>query len=458
MKSIILRVLFIIAIIIIVIFLAFAIIRFIPAAFSSFANVGKSIASPFTNRTSEILVEANQTTINDGDEFAVYWDYSNNKNTDAGASSGEFFLNYPCIKDLKVNVVYEDENRRLLCNTKYPMASDSIQLEAELDRADSFVDLPIQISFVEQDTENVEATGEVVITVSNSNTPIGSNAGTATIIGEPITNDSDEGDDNDSRNIFAPATQTTTTYPAATTPVISSAPADLAISNAFAINDLTVQFDIYNVGGRPSGIWMFNYATPDEDVENSPLQRNLNPGEGIRFTLSLDSSDSGVVAIAADSGNTIYETNELNNVATIRINGGGSNGSGNYSYDSGDDADLEIEELEVGRMNGSRFVEDDEIDEDDDAAIRFVVVNRGGESTGSWRFEINDTPYSGSNNDFRSSRQDSLRPGQSVEIIVEFENPDEGRYDIEVEVDSDDDVDEERENNNDESERLEVRD
>ncbi len=108
-------------------------------------------------------------------------------------------------------------------------------------------------------------------------------------------------------------------------------------------------------------------------------------------------------------------------------------------------------------MRGSRFVEDDEIDEDDDAAVRFVVVNRGGETTDEWRFEITNTPYD-SDDDYRSSRQDELRPGESIEIIVEFENPDEGRYNIEVEVDSEDDTDEENERNNDEKERLKVED
>lgn len=453
MKSIILRVLFIIAVIIIIIVLAFGIIRFIPAAFSSFANVGKSITSPFTSGGDEILVETNNPNIKNGDEFTVYWDYETE-------SEGKFFLNYPCIKDLKVNVIYSDGNRRLLCNTQYPVASGSIDLEADLTKADSFADLPIEISFVENKTKNIEASGKAIITVANSDTPVGSAAGNATIIGEPIDNgnsnnnssnsnndaNSSVSDSNSGRNIFTPSN----TY------VPAPALADLAISNARAIDDLTVQFDIYNIGGRPTGNWVFNYATPDEDVENSPLQRSLNPGEGIRFTLSIDSSDRGVVAIAADSTNSISELSESNNIATINIRGGNNSGSGDYSYDRNDDADLEIDEMEVGRMSGSRFIEDDNIDEGDDAAVRFVVVNRGGESTGSYRFEINDLPFDNGDDNYRSNRQDSLRPGESVEIIVEFKNPDEGRYNIEVEVDSDDDVNEENERNNDESQRLDV--
>jgi hypothetical protein len=456
MKSIILRVLFIIAIIIIIIILAFAVIRFVPAMFSSFASVGKSVTSPF--KSNQILVEANETNLQDGDPFSISWNYDSQ-------TAGGYVLSYPCIADLKLNVINNDGVRRLLCNTQYPInpANNVVQLESQLEQEGTFADLPIKISFVTNANKNVEASGEVVVTVQNSDTPIGTNSGNATIIGEPIddgsddnsnnTSNSNSGSNNSNSNNGSSSNNGPFVSSRPTTPVVS-VPADLSITNARALDDLTVQFDIYNIGGRSTGNWYFSYATPGEDTERSNLQPNLTPGSGIRYTLTLDESDDGEVIIVADSTDIVSELSEINNVRTVDIRGGNNN-TGDYSYNRNDDADLEIDEIEVGRMSGSRFIEDDEIDEDDDAAVRFVVVNRGGESTGSWRFEINDLPYDG-NDDYRSSRQDSLRPGESVEIIVEFENPDEGRYDIEVEVDSDDDVDEEDERNNDESERLDV--
>jgi uncharacterized membrane protein YgcG len=453
MKSIILRVLFIIAIIVIIIILAFAVIRFVPAMFSSFASVGKSVTSPF--KSNEVLVEANETNLQDGDAFSVSWNYD----TD---TAGAFNLSYPCIADLKLNVINNDGVSRLLCNTQYPVNPNNnvVQLETQLEEEGVFADLPIKISFVDASNRNVEATGEVVVTVSNSDTPVGTNSGTATIVGEPINDDdsnddsdSDSGSNNNTSSGSGSGSSGSSSGPfySPTTPVVV-APADLAITRISALGDLSVSFDVYNIGGQSTGNWYFSYVTPGEDEERSNLQPNLTPGSGIRYTLTLDESEDGDVLILVDSTDSVNELSEINNAATIEIDGG--NGS-NYSYNDNDDADLEIDEFEVGRMSGSRFIEDDEIDEDDDAAIRFVVVNRGGESTGSWRFEINDLPYD-NDDDYRSKRQDSLRPGESVEIIVEFENPDEGRYDIEVEVDSDDDVDEEDERNNDESERLDV--
>jgi subtilase family serine protease len=162
------------------------------------------------------------------------------------------------------------------------------------------------------------------------------------------------------------------------------------------------------------------------------------------------------VTVKADPFGYIAESNEYDNSATVTITGNKNGGTtGNGSYDEDDDADLVITLLEVGRLSGNRFSEDDDIDEDDDAAVRFIVKNQGGESTGSWKFEITNLPYD-SNDSYRSKSYSSLRPGESIEIVADFDGINDGRYNIRVEVDSEDDVDEENERNNTESETLEV--
>jgi subtilase family serine protease len=237
------------------------------------------------------------------------------------------------------------------------------------------------------------------------------------------------------------------------TGISNSIPADLAITNLFKLNDNTVTFTISNIGGRSTGNWIFNYAVTGEGTDVSPLQPSLLPGSAIRYTLNFNNDIDGIITVSVDPTNSVFENSESNNIRSISFNSNSFNNSNNYN--SNDEADLVIRNYEVGRLQGSRFIEDDEIDTDDDAAIRFTVVNIGGESTGDWRFEIDNTPYDGSN-DFRSKRQDSLRPGESITLTVEFENPDDGRYRIRVDVDSDHDVDEENERNNDETETLRV--
>ena len=222
----------------------------------------------------------------------------------------------------------------------------------------------------------------------------------------------------------------------------------------------TFVIHVYNYGNTATGPWEFSYT----DAENpsrtvlSPLQGSLGAGQGLAVTVRFDGQDNSkqTVAITLDPSNKISETSESNNTGSVVITGDSSdsNNSDN-SYDSKDDADLIITSMEVGRISGNRFSEDDEIDEDDTAAVRFVVKNQGGESTGSWRFEIDNLPYD--NDDmYRSKSYSSLKPGQSIEVVADFDQIDRGRYSIKVEVDSDDDVDEEKENNNTKSKTLEV--
>ncbi len=436
-KNIVLRVLFIVAIIAVILILAFAIIKFIPMVFSGFASVGNLISSPF--RGKEVAVSVNDPSLVDGDKFQLSWEYKTDK-------KGTFYLSYKCVDSLKITATEQNGQKTVLCNTHYPLPQNVniAELGINYTKADSFVDVPLEVSFIDNSDNTVIAKGQATVTVQDSinPTPVGTNAG-ATITAGQVTTET--------------GSSVISTSPA---PIYSKIPADLAIINADPVNDLTVQFVIRNTGGQNSGNWIFSYSTPGEGTEDSPVQPNLRPGDTIKYTLKFDSgTPKGKTTIIVDPNNSLKENSESNNRATISIEGGDDgNDSDSISndYDRNDDADLQIENYKVGRMSGSRFVEDDEIDEDDDAAIQFVVVNRGGEDTGDWKFKVTNLPFDDDDDEYESKDQDSLDPGESVLITVEFENPDEGDYNIRLEVDSDDDVDEERENNNTDSERLEV--
>ena len=450
-KEIVLKILFILAIFVIIIILAFAIIKFIPKAFSIFASVGNTITSPFARE--KVSVEVNDSSLNTGDKFVLTWKYKS-------SNDGDFYIKYGCFDNLNLNIYTKDSARKLLCNTQYSVTNmnGEVELAAILDKKESFVDLPIQILFIEKETEDIKAVGETLVTIQNSNSVIGTNAANTTLIGEPITSDNA---DNNSQVNSNSNSELNSTQPAQvggnTISPIYRTPADLAIRNLIRINNYTIRFDVANIGGKNTGTWFFNYTIPGEPIEWAPLQPSLTPGSSIRYTLTYDSADRGLLRVTLDPSNLILETNKNNNIASVYVNYLNENGNDFNNYDRNDDADLIIKNMEVGKMSGSHFIEDDDIRDYDDAAVKFTVINRGGENTGSWRFEIKELPYNNSDR-YESRRQRSLRPGESIEIIVELENPDEGRYEIEVEIDSDDDVDEENEHNNDESENLRVRD
>lgn len=445
--------LFILGIIIVVLILAFAVIKIVPRIFSSFASVGNAIKSPFADKSIDVRTSDDETYTNE--PVIVYWDY---EPTDFGV----YEFRYSCVDNVEVSLNTNEGAKALLCNSSYKFNSEinSIEITPTLSKVNSLVTLPLFVKYTDE-TGNILADGKASLKLMNE---AGNLASSGSIINtENVSNasgnagSSSTNTNGGSTNSNVTNTGNTSVNVAPTTPVYYS-PADLIATNGVEIDDGIIAFTISNIGGRASGNWYFSYRTPDGELNTSPLQASLRPGDALRFTMRFDDLEDGNIVITADAGGFVAESNEFNNILSIRVDEVGNGGSG-VGYNRNDDANLEITSMEVGRMDGSRFREDDDIDEDDDAAVQFVVVNNGGESTGSWRFEITNAPYDdGDDDEFRSSRQSSMRPGESRTITVEFNNPDEGTYRIRLEVDSDDDVEEEDERDNDETETLRVRD
>lgn len=452
-RSFIGKILFVLGVIVILIILASLIIRFVPRIFSGLANVGSSVQNVLSK--DEILVTSSDVSLSNGDRFVVSWD----SNID---ESGVFNITHACVENVNIDIETASGVRRLICGNPFTLGSSagSVTLIATLSKANSFADVPVIVNFTQGNNAPL-ATGNVVVTIQNGDINAGFNQNGNTITAEPV----EQEDPEPTRPATTPV-RTTTTQPRTVVyaPVVSG-PADLAISSIANIGNNRVAFTVSNNGGRSTGTWNFTYNTPTSPKQTitSPLQPSLAPGASILYTLTFNAKADGnqSVVVQLDPSNVVSEASETNNVGTITLSGngygGGSNNNGDSSYDSRDDADFVITNLEVGRLSGSRFVEDDEADEGDDVAIRFTVKNRGGETTEDWRFEVDGLPYDDGGK-YRSPRYNELKPGQSLEVTVELENVDEGRYEIEVFVDSEDDTDEERENNNTADVDLEVRD
>lgn len=447
-KSFIGKILFVIGIILILIILAFLIIRFVPRIIGGIANIGSSVGNLFGQ--DEISVTSSDVNLTNGERFVVSWDSKINKD-------GLYNISFGCVDQVNIDIETTSGVRRLICDSPFTLgpSAGSVTLIASLSKENSFADVPVRINFSEGSNAPL-ASGEVLVTIQNGNPNAGNfgNNGstiTSTPVEEPKTNTGSTS-----------GTKTTAQPRSVVYTPVATGPADLAITNVVAIGNNRVSFTVTNIGGRNSGNWSFNYTTPTSPKEtiSSPLQLSLGPNQAILYTVTYGAKANGNqnVVIQIDPSNSVAEASETNNVGTITLTGAGfGNTSGNTdgSYNSRDDADFKILNLEVGRISGNRFIEDDEAEDGDDIAIRFVVKNQGGDETEDWRFEIKGLPYDDDDN-FRSREYNSLQPGQSQELIVEFENIDEGDYEIEVLVDSEDDTDEESESNNDDSVDLEV--
>lgn len=442
--GIITKVVFIGGAIVLFIILAFLIIQWIPKAINGISNMGSNIGKTISGGD-KIDIKTNKSEVISGESFLVSWEYSPEK-------PGEYHITYSCENSLLFDIQSANGNKRLICDTPFRLGENinQVSLIPNLSKANILIDSTIKVFYKDFEKRKDIAKGEILITLKNTediataSNPFDVNLASSSVDSETVDQD----------NSTPNTTNTTTQY-------YNYGKPDLRIENIITAGDSALSFTAYNRGTNYTGNWYFSYtdaANPDRTIL-SPLQISLGPNQGLFTTVRFNSQkyNQQNITVYLDSTNSVNESNESNNTASITIYG---NDDSNYYYNNNDydedaDADLAIEDLEVGYMRGSRFVENDNIDEDERAAIRFVVKNIGGESTGRWRFKVTNTPYD-KDDTYESRREDSLRPGEEKEFIVEFDNPDEGSYNIRVEVDSDDDVDEENERNNTESERLRV--
>lgn len=442
-KSFIGKILFVVGVIIILGILASLIIRFVPKIFSGLANVGSSFGSILSKE--EINVTSSDVSLNNGERFVVSWDSNINK-------TGTYNITHTCVDNVNIDIETASGVRRLICDNPFTLGANpgSVTLISTLNKENSFVDVPIIVNFT-QDTKSL-ASNSVVVTIQNGDP----NAGTFGETGSTIS----------AKPVEQIETSVTTSKPRTVTYTPTyTGPADLSMSNIANIGSNKIVFTVSNNGRTPTGNWNFTYNTPTSPKETitSPTQPSLAPNASIFYTLTFNAKADGnqSVVVQLDPSNFISESSEANNVGTITLTGNGygtgsNSNNNNGSYNSKDDADFEITNLEVGHLSGNKFTEDDRAEDGDDVAIQFTVKNKGGETTEDWRFEIKNLPYD-KDETFRSQKYNELKPGQSMTLTVEFDNIDEGDYEIEVNVDSEDDTDEESESNNDDSVDLEVR-
>lgn len=451
------KILIVIGAIAVFLLVAFSIFKFVPATISSIANVSSSVSTKVQNTIGHpITISANTTSLLNGDDFTLAWKNSLEK-------EGKYFISYDCIENFYLNIKTTAGSQKLLCNTTNLLGekTGSIELTAILSKDNSFVDVPIHISFIENGKDKESDKNSISITVRNTN-------GTGTLSNATITTQANGSDtsSNTSNNSY-------TQNPSYT------GAADLTISNPVTLQGQSaVQFTVTNIGGQASGIWNFSYTTPTYQSQTltSPEQYSISPGQSMLITVSFERQDtaSATTLITIDPSYRLSESNRSNNTRTITVTNSSiytnsaSNAANNYTYNNytnyqipsiqygSADSDLIIRNLEVGYLSGSRFREDDSLDERDDLAVRFTVKNNGDGPSGSWYFDIDDLPYDrSSKTNYKSLAQRSLQPGDSTEIILEFENIDSGTYDIEVSVETLGDEDNTR-NNSDEV-RLKVR-
>lgn len=117
-------------------------------------------------------------------------------------------------------------------------------------------------------------------------------------------------------------------------------------------------------------------------------------------------------------------------------------------------ADLALVNVEAGYFRGSTFVEDDQVPDGRDAAIKFTVRNIGTNAASNWRINVD---VEGDEN--ATGNGGYLLPNGYQNFTLRITDPKPNRsMEVEIDVDYNDRVDESNERNNDDSIELEIED
>lgn len=459
-RSLLMKALFVVGIIFLIIIIGFALLIIVPRIVGGIGGAASALTSFFRGAAGDgISVTASSAQVKTGEKFTISWE------DEEGTSATDYVISYSCEDDLSVSF----DGKKATCDKNVSISGSDNEIEVlpTFTQEDDYTDTTFEIVALENGDE--VRTGKVVVTVTNGDVDLD----------DDKDDDSDDEDkDEDDGTYDSKNSNVKVTTKSKTTVTASSGKANLAIVNLrmgrwdegvfFEDNRIDegelggAAFTVVNDGGTATGAWTLNYTepVPGNTVRGAGVQPSIPAGGALDYIISFPSYGDGMrsTTVTLDPSNSVSERNENDNSSTdtITFEESSTGQIGGGSYDKNADADLRTTIVATGRLDGRSFVKTNNVDADDEVAIKFRIANIGGESTGSWRFEVR---MSGDDSDtFRSARQPSLQPGQIAEYVIGFDgiDNDADELDFRVEADSDDDVDEERENNNTDTEEVEL--
>lgn len=307
--------------------LAVMVVRFIPGAFASLANLAESL----NNRpvaTEAIEIETDGAVFNSGDSFAIDW---NTQRAD-----GTYALSYACTEGVSLTITVETDTFSVPCGETYMLRGDIDGVDAVFaSEKMRFADVPYTVSFFKDgDADPTESTGKT-LTIVNPSIPQGQVAGVDTTPATPevpVT----------PAPVTKPAsTPTTPSYTYTYTTTYSVPKSDPKGYTELAVKYLGVgvlkggtfvpkgelesgdqgafQFEVKNTGTKTSTAWTYDATTTAGDEYHSTAQDPLKPNERQIITIGFgDLGNDGIRRFGAsiDGGN---DTSTKNNSFTWAV-------------------------------------------------------------------------------------------------------------------------------------------
>jgi len=301
------------------------------------ANIQSAIASMTSifSPKEKLVIDSETFSIKSGDAITLSWQHMGSK------KDGTYSLTYPCMDGfhLETNATAEG-GEVIFCNTPYHFLNNenSITLKA-FSQKNRYMDVPIVIQYIKNDSNEVSASSESLVTITNENP---GDAKTAVVAKTTPPKKIEVAPSAPSKS-EVPAPEPT--YTVVNVPAPASDPngmADLSVTilETGTIDKTTsvftattapkstdrnaVKFEVSNLGTKASGVWKFdaNLPTVPAYTYHSDEQVSLNPGEKIVFTLGFDSiekQNGNIVSITIDPTSTVTEVTRNNNMVSKTV-------------------------------------------------------------------------------------------------------------------------------------------
>jgi hypothetical protein len=309
--------------IIVLAWLAIVIVRWLPGAFASLANLAEEVNNPANQVTLD--VSTSNTVVNTRTAITISW-------TDLH-EDGTYTFSYGCVDGVSADVrTANGAIVPLACDTAYTIPAHTFSLDVLFTSTSArFADVPYRIRFTPEDADLDSSEAAATLTVVNAGVPLvdnGSEAETPATTTPTTTTSKPSSGTVRFKYIQTPTYTIPTPDPNGYTDLSVSFldagtldnrkvyEADSSISRD---DNGAFRFEVKNIGTKTSGTWRFVAELPSGTTYRSELQDVLRPQERATITVAFGSAeDSGTtrIEVQVEGGN---DTTTSNNDASASI-------------------------------------------------------------------------------------------------------------------------------------------
>ncbi len=331
-------------------------VRVMPGAFSRIGGAVSSAAASLSSifvPAEHLTMTVESGTVNSGETMNISWEHRARK------ADGTYVFTYECRSGVSFEVAKEDGTyQQALCDTpiQVPGTGDAGAFKViPVSSTTRFMDVPMTVSFASAAVTDAKISDRVLVTIVNNDVKDGQVVATSTPVtttgGTKTPTETKPPVKNPVTVTPGPRATSTIKVPVSGTPQSNpNGRADLAVvftgigyldnaTNEFVASStpmpnqkVAVRFEIQNIGNKETGEWTFSAVLPTTPfyIYQSSMQRNLQPGDKIEYTLGFDmvknekevevlvNVDNARPSEAGWYGN-VKESNEANNVVKQKI-------------------------------------------------------------------------------------------------------------------------------------------